>query len=93
MPLLCCLEYDLFASRADDEDLRVAELRHVQDWVALARGVGAEERAAGRRCAVPLVGFRGCVFGALVGSLEVREGLWFGFGGERGGFDLEGPEV
>lgn len=93
MPLLGGLEDDLFILGADDEDLTVAELGDVQYGVGGVVGVGAEEGAAGRGCAVPFVGFRGRCFGLLEGGLEVGDGVRFAGRGVEGVFGFEGPEV
>ena len=93
MPLLLCPEYNFPRVRAYNEDLGVAELRYVEDWVIGFFVVGAEKRATRGSCAIPRVGFRGCLLGKLVGILQVGDRLWRSRGVVGCSFYFESPEM
>lgn len=93
VPLFLGFEHDFFRFWSQDDDLRVAELCHVDDGVGRDVVVGAEQGRAGGRRAVPFVGLRSGLFGLLKGSLEVFDGVGFVLSVEASMLDGEGPKV
>lgn len=76
MPLLSRFENDLFVSRTENEDLRVAKLGDIENWMSGDLVVRAQKRGTGGSGSVPLIGLRRSPLGLLEGSLEVGDGIW-----------------
>jgi hypothetical protein len=76
MPLFARFVYDFAVSWSKYHNLRVAELRDVDDRVGRTAVIVGYESAGCCRCSKPLVGFRCRLLGLLVRCLEVGDRVW-----------------